>query len=136
MKYPITAQRLKEAMEDNQIRAYELSDKTGVLKSSISHYMNGTHKMSNKTAGPIAQVLGVDPLWLMEFDVPKHKADDVGNSQQQKYYYDDATAKAAQELFDDENFRVLFDAAQNSKPEDLQMAADLLKRLKGTNPDG
>ncbi|HAB94850.1 MAG TPA: XRE family transcriptional regulator, partial [Lachnospiraceae bacterium] len=32
--------------------------------------------------------------------------------------------------------RVLFDAAQDSRPEDLQMAADLLRRLKKTNPDG
>ena len=39
-------------------------------------------------------------------------------------------------IFDDSDLHALFDAAQNSKPEDLKMAADLLRRLKGTNIDG
>lgn len=52
------------------------------------------------------------------------------------HYLNPETAKVAQELFDDPNLRVLFDAAKNSRPEDLRMAADLLKRLKATNPDG
>lgn len=53
-----------------------------------------------------------------------------------KYYFDDATAEKAQELFENPNMRILFDAARDSKPEDLQMAADLLARLKESNPDG
>lgn len=55
--------------------------------------------------------------------------------QRKEYYFDDATAEKAQEIFDSPDLRILFDAARNSKPEDLQMAADLLKRLKTTNPD-
>jgi len=54
----------------------------------------------------------------------------------QKYYFDDETAEKAQELFENPNMRILFDAARDSKPEDLQMAADLLARLKESNPDG
>ena len=54
----------------------------------------------------------------------------------QKYYFDDDTAKKAQELFDNPDMRILFDAARDSRPEDLQMAADLLARLKETNPNG
>lgn len=53
-----------------------------------------------------------------------------------KYYFDDDTAQKAQELFDNPDLRMLFDAARDSKPEDLQMAADMLKRFKETNPDG
>lgn len=52
------------------------------------------------------------------------------------YYERTDTAQMAQKLFEDSNYRILFDAAKDSKPEDIQMAADLLKRLKGTNPDG
>lgn len=51
------------------------------------------------------------------------------------YYLNPETAKIAQELFDDPNFRILFDAARDSKPEDLQAAANWLRRLKETNPD-
>lgn len=52
------------------------------------------------------------------------------------YYERTDTAQMAQKLFEDSNYRILFDAAKDSRPEDLQMAADLLKRLKGTNSDG
>lgn len=45
------------------------------------------------------------------------------------------TAEIAQQLFEDKDLRVLFDAARDSSPEDLQMAAELLRRLKGANPD-
>lgn len=53
-----------------------------------------------------------------------------------KYYFDDESAKKAQELYVNPGMRMLFDAARGSRPEDLQMAADLLERLKGTNPNG
>ena len=53
-----------------------------------------------------------------------------------EYYLDPETAKMAQELFDNKDLRVLFDAARGSKPEDIQWVADTLNRLKRTNPDG
>lgn len=46
------------------------------------------------------------------------------------YYINPETAKLAQELFDDPDLRMLFDAARGSDPEDLRMAADFLRRLK------
>lgn len=52
------------------------------------------------------------------------------------YYIDPETAKFAQSLFEQPGMRILFDAAQDSKPEDMEMAAKLLERLKATNPDG
>lgn len=46
------------------------------------------------------------------------------------YYVNEDTAKKAQELFDQPGMRILFDAAKDSKPEDLQKAADFLKAVK------
>ena len=45
-------------------------------------------------------------------------------------------AEIAQEIYETPGMRILFDAARDSRPEDLQMAADLLRRLKQTNQDG
>lgn len=70
MKHILTAQRLQSLLEANQMRAQELSEKTGVAKASISQYINGTHKPSNVSAGKIAEVLDVNPLYIMGFDVP------------------------------------------------------------------
>lgn len=53
-----------------------------------------------------------------------------------EYYTNPDTVEEAQRLFENKDLRVLFDAAIDSSPQDLQMATDLLKRLKRTNPDG
>ena len=76
MKYPETARRLNEAMNDKHLRAVDLAAKSGVSKSSLSHYMNGTHTPSNVAAVALGDVLGVSPVWLMGFDVPKFPVDD------------------------------------------------------------
>lgn len=52
------------------------------------------------------------------------------------YYSDPETAAIAQKLFEDPDYRVLFDAAYDSKPEDLKLAAEMLKRFKESNPNG
>lgn len=52
------------------------------------------------------------------------------------YYLDPETAKIAQEVFENPDTRMLFDAARDCKPEDIRMAAEMLKRFKETNPDG
>lgn len=71
MKYPETAKRLRDAMTEKGIIAQELADRSGVKKSSISQYINGSHKPSNQSSGAMASVLNVNPLWLMGFDVER-----------------------------------------------------------------
>lgn len=53
-----------------------------------------------------------------------------------EWYLDPETAKAAQEVFDDPETRMLFDAARNASPEAIRLAAEMLKTFKKTNPDG
>lgn len=72
MKNPETAKRINEAMEDLHISAKELSDRSEVSQASISQYMNGSHAPSNMSAQKIGNVLRVNPMWLMGFDVGKH----------------------------------------------------------------
>lgn len=71
MKHELTARRLNEALQNTGITAQELSRQSGVNKASISQYRNGTHAPSNISAGKMAKVLDVSPLWLMGFDAPK-----------------------------------------------------------------
>ena len=71
MKYELTANRIREAMYENGISQQELADKSGIGKSSISHYANGSNEPGNKSAYALAKVLNVNPAWLMGLDVPK-----------------------------------------------------------------
>ena len=70
MKFELTARRIKIALDNANMSAKELSEKTGVKEASISQYVNGYHKPSNINAGKIAEILNVSLLWLMGFDVP------------------------------------------------------------------
>lgn len=71
MKHIETANRINEALAESGLTAQELANRTGLNKASISQYRNGTHRPSNKTATLIGDVLDVNPLWLMGFDVRK-----------------------------------------------------------------
>lgn len=51
------------------------------------------------------------------------------------YYYDAKTAEMADYLFKNKDMQVLFDAAKGSNPENLRLAAEMLKRFKKTNND-
>lgn len=99
----------------------ELSRRSGVPVGTLNKILSGeTRDPKLETLKAIARVLG---LTLNDFD------DD-------SYYVDDETAKVAQAVYENPDMRILFDAAKDSTSKDLQMAADLLKRFKETNPDG
>ena len=80
MKYEIVSKRLKEAMNDMNISAAELSKRSGVGKSAISHYYNGSHCPHNDNAFLLAEILNVNPTWLMGFDVSKEKTTIIVNN--------------------------------------------------------
>lgn len=44
--------------------------KTGINKGSVSQYCNGSNVPNNLTAKKIGDAFGVDPAWVMGFDVP------------------------------------------------------------------
>lgn len=73
MKYKKTAHRLNKILNLRNMKPQDLCNKSGVSKSSISQYINGSHMPSNLSAGKMAKVLNVDPLWLMGFDVDMEK---------------------------------------------------------------
>lgn len=123
MKWPVTAKRLKQAMDNMNISAQELSDKSGVSKASISQYVNGSHKPSNISAPKLAKVLMVNAMWLMGFDIDEEK-------KQSSYYLDPETAKKAQEIFENKELSLLFDAARDASPEDIQTVHTMLLALK------
>lgn len=72
MRYELTAKRIREALEDLNMTQQELADLSQIGKSSISHYVNGSNEPGNKSAYSLAQVLKVNPAWLMGLDAPKY----------------------------------------------------------------
>ena len=133
MKYAENAKRLKEAMKKEKITQKELSAKTGIGKSSLSQYMNGEHwPDDNLKVGQIAEVLKVNPAWLMGFDVHMQTgtASLDENSQQNGYYTDNETARRAESMATNPELRALFDVQRDMSPADLQTLYDMALALK------
>lgn len=59
-----------------------------------------------------------------------------GNKASGGYYADPETAEIAQEIFENHELRILFDAAKHAAPEDLKVAHDMLLALKKKEQGG
>lgn len=105
------------------------------LEKSLGFANGSIAKTNEKTQitrlKAIADFFGVTIDYLINGD-----NEDPTSTSGKKYYFSDETAEAAQELFESKEMRLLFDAAKGSRPEDLKMAEDFLRRLKETNPEG
>ena len=90
----------------------------GISRSTVGMYESGKRTPDLEDLEKFADFFNVDVDYLL------------GRSAQSTYYLNPETARKAQELFDDPDLRILFDAARDARPEDLQKAADYLKAVK------
>ena len=116
---------IKTLCKQNSITVSELERECGFARGSISKI--DRHKPSAEKLQKIADCLNVSVNTLV--GVPN-------SGQPSEYYINEETARIAQDIYENPYMRILFDAASGSSKSDLQMAADLLTRLKRTNPDG
>lgn len=65
--------RLLFAMQKNNIKATELSKKTGLSKAQISQYVNGVYEAKQQALYKLAVALNVSEAWLMGHDVPMER---------------------------------------------------------------
>ena len=64
------AKRIKEALRLRDMTQADLCRVTGIPKSAMSQYCNGSLVPRQKRMKVIADALGVSVAWLMGFDVP------------------------------------------------------------------
>ena len=67
------ANRLNTAMRIRNIKATELSERTGISKSSLSEYINGKYEAKQDGVYLLAKALNVNEAWLMGLDVPMER---------------------------------------------------------------
>lgn len=93
--------RLRLAMDLKDMRAIELSEKTGIPKSAISQYLSGYAKPKQDRIYLIAKALDINEVWLMGYDVPMERQAGGENEQKESLAdveHQEAVEKAA-ELF-------------------------------------
>lgn len=67
------AERIKKALKLRGMKQIELSERTGISKSSISTYLSGEYEPKQANIMKIAQALEVDEAWLMGRNVPMNE---------------------------------------------------------------
>jgi transcriptional regulator with XRE-family HTH domain len=68
--------RLREALNDNNMKPIELAERADVPKSMISYYLSGKSVPKADRIYKMAQVLGVNEAWLLGYDVPKVRTEE------------------------------------------------------------
>ena len=67
------SQRISKALSLRGMKQSELCTLAKIPKSSLSLYLSGAYEPKQDRLYEMAQVLDVDPVWLMGFDVPMER---------------------------------------------------------------
>lgn len=84
--------RLQKAMSMRNMKAIELSEKTGIPKSSLSEYIKGKYEAKQKGIYKLAKALDVSEGWLMGLDVSMERIEYV-NAEEWSQASDDMLKK-------------------------------------------
>lgn len=90
---------------------------TGVTKSTFSDWKAGRYIPKKEKMDKIAKFLGVSTEYIAD------------GEERQGYYLNAETAKLAQEMYEDEDMRSLFDMKRNMPPERFKAHMEFMKNL-------
>lgn len=99
----------------------DVAKATGIPKQLFSDWKKRDSIPQAETLLKIANFLGTSVEYLITGKEPDY----------QGYFFDEEAAKMAQEMYENEGLRVLFDATRKATKEDLQIVIDIAKRLFG-----
>ncbi len=114
------AKRLKKLLDERNMDQIDLSAALGLDRSTVNKWATANALPRAGTTEKIAAFFGVKKSYLL----------DESGSDERSYYLDPAAAKMAQELYDNPDMRILFDAAKNVSADDLKLVAEMMLRMK------
>lgn len=103
------------------VKASDVSKATGINQTVFSEWKKGKSTPKADKRQKIAEYFGVS-LEYLDTGIEKEGGE--------KYYLNEETSKMAQSIFENKELRMLFDAAQDASPEDLETVHSMLLALK------
>lgn len=117
----IFSKRLRFYLSKYDMTQIELSKILGVGTTSVYNWCNGIKTPRMDKVDKMCEIFNCKRSDLME---------DKTDNQNQSYYLNPETSKIAQEIYDNKELSLLFDAARDAEPEDLQALHGMLMALK------
>lgn len=110
---------LKYYLSMNDMSQKDLADKLDVQESTVSMWCNGSRVPPMKRIAQIAETLNITTSDLVTNE----------ESNDNSYYLNDDTREMARFMFDNPEYKVLFDATRNVKKEDIEFVKEMIDRL-------
>lgn len=116
----------KQLRMENGFTQVELAKKIGISRSTIAMYETGAREPDFETLEKIADFFDINTDFLLgrtngtqNYQVSEHPV----------YYYNEDARETAQFLFENPEYKVLFDASRNVKKEDIDFVKEMIDRL-------
>lgn len=106
----------------------EMADKLKISRSSIGMYENGEREPSFELLENIADYFNVDMNYLLG---KKELSENIP----QGYYLNEDAREMAQFMFENPEYRVLFDASRKISKEDIETVKAIMDKFRSTDAD-
>jgi len=117
----VFSKRLRYYLNKHEMTQVELANKLGVGATSVYNWCNGIKAPRMDKIDAMCDLFDCRRSDLIE---------DGDNDKENLYYLNDETAKAAQEIFENKELRMLFDVAKDADAEDLRALHNMALALK------
>lgn len=115
------AKNLRYYLNKNNMTQAELAKRLNVGTTSVYNWCNGIKSPRMDKVDAMCDIFNCKRSNLIE---------DKEHVEENEYYLDPETAKKAQEIFENKQLSLLFDAARDAEPEDLETVHTMLLALK------
>ena len=116
----IFSKNLRRYIELNNMTQSDLAKKLGVSTQSVTNWCKGTKSPRMDKVDAMCAI-----FCCRRSDLMQDKTEE-----EESYYTNPETAKIAQEIYENKDLSLLFDAARDAKSEDLQTVHTMLLALK------
>lgn len=110
----------EQLMKANGCTAYKVSVETGIAQSTLSDWKKGKSMPKQDKMQKIADYFGVS----LEYLTTGEEKDTTD-----PYYLNDDARDMAQFMFENPEYKVLFDASRKVKKEDIQFVKEMIDRM-------
>lgn len=118
----------RKLCDERGVRPGTVGRHTGIPTATMTSWKQGKYTPKQDKLQRIAEFFDVTLEYLMGKEPEKE-------SERNQYYINPRTAEIAQAVFDDPDLMLLFEAARDVKPENIRLAAEMLRRFKDMSDD-